>query len=940
MNDEEDEVKSEAQKNKVKNMLNKGKSKLTNVVKAIFRFIMKKAGKWVLILVFGIILFVLLFNQFEKIIFRQVNSSVRTALGAQDTDGDGIPDEDIDFAKLVKIEKVDGEYCLKVEKEVFEKITKQLEENNISPEDLNIKTGNFDCFKEFIKAEITTQFPQLGNIDKEKHKDDEDIITDGIIKIKRAKDGQTDSNATQLFYMPQEDFKKLCDDNDSKALEYFSLDDDRNLLYASYEQTDITVTSSGDTSIVDLPAAESTYVITMQTIDYRSIVKKYTMPFSLQLAILQTSDSENFALEFSRLAENSEMVITIQDNIEENTYVEDIEAEQHIEGTKKIDYKINVVDVKTTTVYKSDGTIYSGPTVETINHGAVENVSGQNITYDPEQKNCTAKITTVVETNTPVLELTKVDCWNAKFENTYSYSDNSNNPDKTTDGPNTSKKEEAIQCNINTDPDIANFITERENYWKNLKPDDSDTTDSSTGNRTVITYARTVTSEKSNLVANLKRVTNTTSTLETTTIRKEYTTTRNAAESNEERIFRIFSGDIANDHDELNDQQKKAYKKELQEAYGSLNNAKDWFYGLLKEDSQTVEFIDIMKYLINKYNTGEGEFDFSDYDGEEFSTATGGTISYDSLNLSNSDLQILYKITEAERGDGTTEQKEYVVSVILNRVLSSGWPNTVRGVVFQAGQFQPTRNGAYDRAVPSADTKKAVKNVVKNGDTTSLHPQNTEKMPAVYFMTPAAAVGQQSWLCNCEFLFNDSHNEQNGSHNFYSSKQVAQELERYRTASSSDLIEVAKRCWEKICHGNYSYGGATIPINGSTVDCSSYASWVLYEYGYTDFRGGQTCTQGFKNTNWNRKYGWTEIDVRPGQNPYNKIEPGDLFVRDPGNNDGHITFVVEKKHNKIYCYDCGNERNWKGNRAAKPIDRSYMLTDSRPGKIIRVTPPQ
>lgn len=941
--DEDDELKQEANANKAKNMLNKGKSKLSNAIKFIFRLLMKNIGEIILIGLSAIVLFILLFNQFEKVIFRQVNSSVRTALGAQDTDGDGIPDEDIDFAKLVKIEKIDGEYCLKIEKEVFENIKKQLEENKIDPEDLNLKNGNFDCFKEFIKAEITTQFPQLGNIDKEKHKDDEDIITDGIIKIKRAKDGQTDSDATQIFYMPQEDFKKLCDDNDSKALDYFSLDDDRNLLYASYEKTDIKVTSSGDTSIIDLPSNESTYVITMQTMDYRSIVRKYTMPFSLQLAILQTSDSENFALEFSRLAENSEMVITIQDNIEENTYVEDIEAEQHIEGTKKIDYKINVVDIKTTTVYKSDGTIYSGPTVESIDYGAVEQVNGQNITYDPEQKNCTAKITTVIETNTPVLELTKVDCWNAKFENTYSYSDNSNNPDKSTNGPNTSKKEEDVPCDINTDPDIAKFITERENYWRGLKPANSDTIDSTTGNRTVITYARTVTSEKSNLVANLKRVTNTTSTLETTTIKKEYTTTKNAAESNEERIFKIFSGDIANDHDELTDQQKKEYKKELREAYGSLKDGQLWFYELLKADSQTKEFVDIMKYFIKKYDKDPkaGEFDFSDYDGEEFSTATGGTISYDSLNISNSDLQILYKITEAERGGGTTEQKEYVVSVILNRVLSSGWPNTVHGVVFQPYQFEPTRNGAYDRAIPTADTKKAVKNVVKNGDTTSLHPQNTKKMPAVYFMTPAAA-GQpsQSWLNNCEFLFNDANNVPNASHNFYSTKEVAQELEKFRTASANDLIEVAKKCWEKICHGNYSYGGASVPISGSTVDCSSYASWVLYEYGYTDFRGGQTCTQGFKNTNWNRKYGWTEIDVRPGQNPYDKIEPGDLFVRDNGDNHGHITFVVEKKHNKIYCYDCGNSNNWRGNRAAKALDKSYMLTDSRAGKIIRVTPPQ
>ena len=156
--------------------------------------------------------------------------------------------------------------------------------------------------------------------------------------------------------------------------------------------------------------------------------------------------------------------------------------------------------------------------------------------------------------------------------------------------------------------------------------------------------------------------------------------------------------------------------------------------------------------------------------------------------------------------------------------------------------------------------------------------------------------------------------------------------------SGGDFLAVAQNIWKKVCNGNYSYGGSSIPCTGGSIDCSSYVSWVLYEYGYSDFKGGQKTTQVFKNTNWSSKYGWQEIDVGGGENPYNSIQPGDIFVRDPGNNNGHVTLVVRKDNGKIYCYDCGSDDNWRNNPNGDARDKSYMLTDGRPGKIIRVKP--
>ena len=302
---EDDELKEEAAENKVKDTLNNGKSKVAKTVKTLFRLMMKKWGKWIALVVAVLILFVVLFNQFEKVIFKGVISDVKSAMGGEDIDGDGEPD--IDFTSKAEIISKDGTYCLKVDKKVLEDIEKKLKEDNINPVDLNLE--DFECFREFIKAEIATQYPQLGTIDKEKYKNSKDIITDGIIKIKRA---TPDKDTSQLFYKPLSEFQKLCDKNDSKALKYFSLTDDRKLVIASYEKTDVTVATSGDTSITEVPSEEHIYTITSQEIDYLSIVRKYTTPFSLLLAILQTSDSEEMALEFAKLVEESEIVITIQ----------------------------------------------------------------------------------------------------------------------------------------------------------------------------------------------------------------------------------------------------------------------------------------------------------------------------------------------------------------------------------------------------------------------------------------------------------------------------------------------------------------------------------------------------------------------------------------------------------------------------------------------------
>jgi spore germination cell wall hydrolase CwlJ-like protein len=61
-------------------------------------------------------------------------------------------------------------------------------------------------------------------------------------------------------------------------------------------------------------------------------------------------------------------------------------------------------------------------------------------------------------------------------------------------------------------------------------------------------------------------------------------------------------------------------------------------------------------------------------------------------------MEMLAQLVEAEAGDQGLTGMRYVVDVVLNRVDSDKFPNTIEEVIFQKYQFSPILNGAYERA--------------------------------------------------------------------------------------------------------------------------------------------------------------------------------------------------------------------------------------------------
>lgn len=330
-----------------------------------------------------------------------------------------------------------------------------------------------------------------------------------------------------------------------------------------------------------------------------------------------------------------------------------------------------------------------------------------------------------------------------------------------------------------------------------------------------------------------------------------------------------------------------------------LTSTELMFY-LLEQNEDTQNYSTIMRYLLYKYtgrSYGVTQINLDIFKKSDFIVIAGGgsgnRISYSSLNLTQEDIEILYKITYAERGNGTQEQQEYVVSCILNRVLYSGFPNTVREVVFQPDQFQPTRDGAYDRAIPTETTKAAVQNVIQNGDTSQ---------GALYFMTVRSAntESQQRWLRNCIFLFNDADGGAS-THNFYTKQEALTELEQYKSYSfNGEFIEIAKACHDFLRENNYFYsssankerGGPPVgwengardgtstgrgfplptdvlePESKRYIDCSAYVTWVLMNAGAI----GNVTYQYDSRTLLTNPMGFQPVSL-------SEIQPGDILVK-------------------------------------------------------------
>lgn len=69
------------------------------------------------------------------------------------------------------------------------------------------------------------------------------------------------------------------------------------------------------------------------------------------------------------------------------------------------------------------------------------------------------------------------------------------------------------------------------------------------------------------------------------------------------------------------------------------------------------------------------------------------------VGFSEDDLKLLTALVHSESGNQPYEGKLAVANVVLNRMKSSKYPNTLSGVIYQSGQFSVARSGALQKQI-------------------------------------------------------------------------------------------------------------------------------------------------------------------------------------------------------------------------------------------------
>ena len=117
--------------------------------------------------------------------------------------------------------------------------------------------------------------------------------------------------------------------------------------------------------------------------------------------------------------------------------------------------------------------------------------------------------------------------------------------------------------------------------------------------------------------------------------------------------------------------------------------------------------------------------------------AMGITSSSSSSSSSNnsSNVNLLARVVYGEaRGEPYTGQVA-VAAVVLNRVKSSKFPNTIAGVVYQSGAFDAVADGQINMT-PDATAKKAAQDALNGWD---------PSYGAIYYFNPSTATNKWIW---------------------------------------------------------------------------------------------------------------------------------------------------------------------------------------------------
>ena len=189
-----------------------------------------------------------------------------------------------------------------------------------------------------------------------------------------------------------------------------------------------------------------------------------------------------------------------------------------------------------------------------------------------------------------------------------------------------------------------------------------------------------------------------------------------------------------------------SFKINLENTLESLPTEEE-LLNLLEKEEEQEPTIQTMSSSSNSNNSSQQSKPKSNSQSSEPKQTTQTT---NTSNHSQSDEELLARMIWAESRGEPYEGKVAVGAVIMNRVKSSRFPNTLRDVLYQPRQFSPVGDGSFNRANPGDSEYRAAREALYGNDPTK---------GALFFYNPEGT--SQTWH---ETL---THTVTIGSHRFF-----------------------------------------------------------------------------------------------------------------------------------------------------------------------------
>lgn len=498
--------------------------------------------------------------------------------------------------------------------------------------------------EELINAELITQYPKITNRPING--------LNGTVEFKRHKtDGSVKDN---LIYVSPETFNNYLQNKDLNILNYFTLDENCNAIIAVIDETTQTLTSNDPemnlSDYTDTLSSENSddsgnytkteYNITTKNINYKSVIDKYTMPFQYLWALIVVGQDKGVGLDLAELVGDSKIVISIYDNVTTT-----------VNTTKYTYNKQMKVDISARATANYNGRTYTKngnwqPANEWIDDGVYQ-----------------VELVNTYKNNIPVIDLTKANVW--IFD--YSKGDPTNNIDE-------------------SEP----RIDERDIEPLEYTPDTGNPRNSTSG--TDLPYYDKFSDKLNGLVRDLERQisssggsgntnTSTSNNSSTNVVAPSASITQCTANYYKHEVNKHVINEVTQISQKYTAGETASHPK-IKKGIGEDNfvtilcnpdhywaktrltyEASGWLFKILEENPDTVNMVEMTKYLFNKV-LGRDEFD-TEFSFEEF----GNNNFYSAVNIFGSNCE--EKVWFALIGEGYS--KYSVAGLMGNLMQESGF---------------------------------------------------------------------------------------------------------------------------------------------------------------------------------------------------------------------------------------------------------------------------